>query len=354
VLVSGSQGTTIIRTDDFGPTAQDDLLSGLNSGPITGNLFADNGQGEDTDPDGDDLTLINITLDGTTYTVPDAPIVFSDGSALDFDADGNVSFTPGSDFDGLTSSEVETLAFDYTVGDGNGGEDVATATIGVEGEEEDSGGGVDPSIGRRDVFFGTEEQEDIFVFGDGDSDQIRNLGPEDKIDLRDWGVQSFEELSLFDRGALLTIKDIVSGNQGYAFDRSDSDPNAEDLTPDNFIFAPVSSLTVVDDTSVSQVLRGRAGDDTIQTGAGYNEVFGMGGADIFEIGTGGNTILRDYTDGVDKIDVTAWGVTSFGELAFETRGTEIRITANGERLRIDTNAPGVSLGDIDASDFVGF
>lgn len=135
ILVSGSQGTTQIVTDDFAPDAEDDLVVGDNTAPIAGNLFADNGQGEDTDPDGDTLTLVSVIIGDDVFGLADSPIELSDGSLLEFDETGSFLFTPGGDFAGLSSSEVGRFVFDYEVSDGNGGSDIGTATVSVEGSD---------------------------------------------------------------------------------------------------------------------------------------------------------------------------------------------------------------------------
>ena len=135
ILVSGSQGTTQIVTDDFAPEAEDDLVTGDNSGPIAGNVFSDNGQGEDSDPDGDSLTLVSVIIGDDVFGLADSPVELPDGSLLEFDETGSFSFTPGSGFAGLTSSEVSPFVFDYEVSDGNGGTDIGTATLSVEGSD---------------------------------------------------------------------------------------------------------------------------------------------------------------------------------------------------------------------------
>ncbi|THD65648.1 tandem-95 repeat protein [Robertkochia marina] len=87
------------------PVAVDDFVSTEAGVPVPVNML-----GNDYDPDGDPLTVINITQPGNG-------VVTSDGN-------GNFTYTPN---DGFTGSDV----FTYTISDGNGGSDAAYVTIAV-------------------------------------------------------------------------------------------------------------------------------------------------------------------------------------------------------------------------------
>ncbi len=66
--------------------------------------------------------------------------------------------------------------------------------------------------------------------------------------------------------------------------------------------------------SNNDALYGQQGDDTL-TGKGGATLTGGPGADIFEVGTGSNTAMDfTYKDG-DRIDVTAYDITTYKELA---------------------------------------
>ena len=221
------------------------------------------------------------------------------------------------------------------------------------------GGAVFDGLGARDFYVGGLDG-DIFVLGDGDKDQVRALDIADIFDVSAWGVQSFEELRITDRGALLTIFDQKSGNAAYAFDPTDADPAADDLTADNFLFAAVENLVVEDtrDSSAERLL-GRAGDDEIRAGDGFNNVSGFGGADLFVIADATRgTVLRDLDLGEgDRIDLAAWGVDGVEDPAIteDDRFVFVREAGTFENLvRIDRDATGLSADDIDADAFAGF
>ena len=78
--------------------------------------------GNDSDPEGDTLTLIQI--DGNAIVAGGAPVAVANGSVT-LALDGvTLTFTPVADFNG-------PAAFTYSIDDGNGGQDTATININV-------------------------------------------------------------------------------------------------------------------------------------------------------------------------------------------------------------------------------
>jgi hypothetical protein len=87
------------------PVAADDAATTDEDEAVTIDVLAN-----DTDADGDDLTVTDVSAPG-------------DGAA-EIDGDGTITYTPAADFAG-------TDTFTYTVSDGNGGTDEATVTVTV-------------------------------------------------------------------------------------------------------------------------------------------------------------------------------------------------------------------------------
>jgi hypothetical protein len=85
------------------PVAVDDTATTVNGFPVTINVLAN-----DSDPDGDPLTVTGVT---------DPP----NGTAVN-NGDGTVTYTPDCGFFGIDS-------FDYTISDGQGGTDTGTVTV---------------------------------------------------------------------------------------------------------------------------------------------------------------------------------------------------------------------------------
>jgi hypothetical protein len=85
------------------PVAVDDTATTVNGFPVTINVLAN-----DSDPDGDPLTVTGVT---------DPP----NGTAVN-NGDGTVTYTPDCGFFGIDT-------FDYTISDGQGGTDTGTVTV---------------------------------------------------------------------------------------------------------------------------------------------------------------------------------------------------------------------------------
>ncbi|MEM7703406.1 MAG: Ig-like domain-containing protein, partial [Pseudomonadota bacterium] len=92
------------------PVATDDVANTDEDTPITIPVLAN-----DSDPDGDPLTVIDATAPNGTVTI---------------NPDGTVTYTPDPDFNG-----TDTIT--YTVSDGNGGTTTATVTVEVEPVNDD-------------------------------------------------------------------------------------------------------------------------------------------------------------------------------------------------------------------------
>ena len=113
------------------PVAQDDAVSTDEDTDLVGNVFGDNGNGADSDPDGGTLSasLISPTTNGSVA----------------LGAGGAFIYTPNADFNGVDS-------FTYQLGDGQGGIDTATATITVQPVN-------DAPTANNDNFVGNFESE---------------------------------------------------------------------------------------------------------------------------------------------------------------------------------------------------
>ncbi|MEP4194439.1 MAG: Calx-beta domain-containing protein [Aliishimia sp.] len=140
-LVASSSGTTIVLTDDFAPEAQDDLFGLGADDVVTGSLLEANPTDADSDANGDTLTVIAAQAsDASALTIGTAYMLAS-GASLTINEDGTFSFDPTggllasatSVYDALDAGEVASETVSYTISDGNGGTDSATATFNVLG-----------------------------------------------------------------------------------------------------------------------------------------------------------------------------------------------------------------------------
>ncbi|MBO6521931.1 MAG: tandem-95 repeat protein [Rhodospirillales bacterium] len=109
---------TVDNTND-GPDANDDTATTDEDSSVTINVLAN-----DTDLDGDTLTVTNATVENG-----------ADGTVV-INPDGSITFTPGDGFDALDDGESQNVEISYTISDGQGGFDTATATVTVTGSND--------------------------------------------------------------------------------------------------------------------------------------------------------------------------------------------------------------------------
>jgi Bacterial Ig domain/FG-GAP repeat/Bacterial cadherin-like domain len=106
------------------PIAQTDALTVSEDGILTGNVYADNGNGADTDPDGDAFFIIavdgNFDRPGQTVLVagPDNIRGPTGRPTITLNSDGSLHFDPGLGFQSLGDGQTNVINVTYTIGDG--------------------------------------------------------------------------------------------------------------------------------------------------------------------------------------------------------------------------------------------
>uniref|UniRef100_UPI0026191AB9 Ig-like domain-containing protein n=1 Tax=Acidovorax sp. TaxID=1872122 RepID=UPI0026191AB9 len=124
----GANITITVTPVNDAPVANDDTVTVTEDTPVSGNVL-----GNDTDADGDTLTVTAVTVDrngdGTPDTVtPGTPVAITNGGGtpigtLLVNPDGTFTFTPAPDYNGPVPPVT------YTVTDGQGGTDTGTLTL---------------------------------------------------------------------------------------------------------------------------------------------------------------------------------------------------------------------------------
>ena len=122
------------------------VVSGVNDGPIAvsdhfhvnadqGNLSIGRLLANDSDPDGDDLTVTAVNGDPGKVDTLQGMRTFdlNGGGRVNVYFDGNVLFDPAGDFDHLDQGQSQDVQFTYDISDGRGGTSTATVTITVAG-----------------------------------------------------------------------------------------------------------------------------------------------------------------------------------------------------------------------------
>ena len=110
------------------PTATDDALTTEEDSPASAS--APGVLGNDSDPDGDDLTVSAVNGNGGDVGTQ---ITLSSGALLTLNADGSYTYDPNGSFEALGAGESGSDSFTYTAADGNGAENSATVSVTVNG-----------------------------------------------------------------------------------------------------------------------------------------------------------------------------------------------------------------------------
>ncbi|MDA8747296.1 tandem-95 repeat protein [Litoreibacter sp.] len=275
-VTDGNGGTDMatvnitVNSVNDGPDAVDDNQNGTIVAPVIVNVI-----GNDTDPDGDALTV-------TGFTQPAAGGVVTDNG------DGTLTFTP----DGTVDGEI---TFDYTITDGNGGFDTATVTLNlrdgiVEGTAGDDLIDVDylddPEGDRIDnndeILPGEGPQDDIVFAGDGNDTVIAGDG-DDEV----YGEDGDDTLFGNDGDDYLSGgegNDVLFGGDGD--DELDAGQGGDKLYGEDG----------------NDLLQGGPGPDLLDGGAGDDDIRGGNSADVIIGGDGNDTVLGE--DGDDIIDTS--------------------------------------------------
>ncbi|MCA8883532.1 MAG: tandem-95 repeat protein [Rhodobacteraceae bacterium] len=121
---------TITGVNDA-PVAADDIRTTDEDSPVAISLFANNGQGIDTDPDAG-FVLDTVLIDGQA-PVLNTPITLASGATVTKLGNGLVSYDPAGQFNALRAGQQASDSFFYQISDGLGGFDTATVTVNITG-----------------------------------------------------------------------------------------------------------------------------------------------------------------------------------------------------------------------------
>jgi VCBS repeat-containing protein len=141
--------------------------------------------GNDTDVDGDPLTVTSVNGDSVNVG---SQFGLTSGALLTVNSDGSIIYNPNGQFDGLDAGESDSDSFTYTVADGQGGTATETATITINGITDD----VLPMI------FGTEDSDTLM--GRADAELFKGLGGDLDIFTGGGGADRFDFTGLHDDG----------------------------------------------------------------------------------------------------------------------------------------------------------
>lgn len=118
-----------------GPSANHDSFSMDENDRLSGNLFNNNGNGADSDIDGDVFTVTHVN--GQSISNNNV-VTLNSGAELTINNDGSFSFNPNGQYDHLNQGETASEAFSYQITDAHGATSTANATITINGLDQNA------------------------------------------------------------------------------------------------------------------------------------------------------------------------------------------------------------------------
>lgn len=197
VTIEGQNDAPIARDDDVS-TDEDTLLSG--------DLFADNGNGADTDIDGDPFEISALV---TPSTLPATPATLASGAMVTLNANGTFEYDPNGQFESLGTGDSTTDSFQYYIDDGNLGTDIATVTVTISGVN-------DAPVAQDDAFATDEDTAlsgNVFLDNGSGADLDVESDPLAVLEINGASADVGTQITLAS-GALLTM----NANGDFSYD----------------------------------------------------------------------------------------------------------------------------------------
>lgn len=263
---------------------------------------------DDSIVDGTQNTTISVSASGFT------------GASVALDVTDN-DVSASSSVDGTSASD--TINASYVDADGD--------TI------NDSGQTIYGGAGHDKIYDGAGDDT---VYGEGDKDTFYGgLGAD-----------------YYDGGASTDTVNFYYATAGVVLDVDDMNNSTGAAAGDTYVSIELIGGSQFDDVirlgAGQSVVSAYNGNDDITDCTGLEYMRGGAGADTFRFiaGDGQRDYLRDYEAGIDIIDLSAWGVTSYSELTVTQNNNSVWIDYNSESLRIDY----LTVAELDAVDDSGF
>ncbi|PLX39346.1 MAG: hypothetical protein C0606_02125 [Hyphomicrobiales bacterium] len=274
--------TVTINGENDAPTAQDDAITTDEDTAVTGNVFADNGNGADSDPDAND----SLTVTGVNGNAADigSQTTLASGALLTLNADGTFAYDPNGRFEGLGTGESATDSFTYTVSDGNGGTDTATTTVTISGVSE-------RIVGTNGDDFLTSQFGNLLVLGLEGNDTLQGYESGDTLD-GGAGIDTWKRGSDWEDGVGIHVDmALVSSAEGQTFSNGTVVRNIEAVTN--------LGLSVYEDSSFTDF--GTHDDFYVMSGYGDDTMSSSGGDDWFFANEGVDTLIVDWSHQVETV-----------------------------------------------------
>ncbi|MDF1816718.1 MAG: Ig-like domain-containing protein, partial [Verrucomicrobiales bacterium] len=357
---SSANITFVVTGINDNPVAVDDPLTIDEDTSITVDLLSN-----DSDAESDPLSVIEINGNPVAAGIP---VTLPSGGEVTLQADGTVSYDPNGQFEGLGAGELATDIFTYTVDDGNGGSDVATVTVDINGVNDG------PLIENNTLTL--EEGETIPITGSEISASDPDHGP---IDLT-FTVSNPAGGQFLLNGVPVTTftqQDINDGLVAYEDDGTETPPsydltvtdpgNLSDQSPLDLNYTPVNDApeavddadSTNEDSAVDVDLTGNDTDaesDPITVSKLEGNFAGVGvpislasGATVMSLGNGEvrynpNQSFEGLIDGQTATDTFTYEISD-GNGATDIATVTMTINGVNDGPTIETNTLTLSEGD---------
>lgn len=289
VSTTGTMNFGVASVDDA-PVAKNDEFVTEFGQPISGNVLADNGNGADTDPDNDPLT------------VQEAVFTTEHGGNVTLSADGSFTYTPAPEHFGPDS-------FSYEVSDGQGMTGTATVNIFVNATPE----------AADDAFtaaWGNTVSGNVLDDNGNGADADPDMDPLHVVAAPEVTENGFDLSVAQDGSFTYTAPEWFVGTDSFSYTLGDSHAATSSATVTLDIVAPEDAIvgTSKDDeiegTERFEFIFGLGGNDVINAGGGDDTIFGGPDAGTMAGGTGDDTyvlgnadtiIVENQDEGVDTV-----------------------------------------------------
>jgi|GEM_PF-1137814 len=284
--ISSAVATTTVNITavNDAAVAQPDSFTITESGSIVaGNLFANNGSGADSDPDGPPLAVSAVNGSaGNVGTV--SPFTLPSGASLQVFANGTFNYNPNTAFlptptagSGASNTPGHD-SFTYTLAGGN----TVTVSITLTG------------LDTNDILIGTAGV-DVLIAGVG-SDFLDGLAGADTM-----SGNAGNDIYVVDNGGDVVIEqigegqDIVYTSVNYALGAGSA---VETLSAvDHSLTSPLALFG----NEFANTILGNSGGNLLDGGAGADVMVGFGGNDVFVVDNGGDQVIESVGGGTDIV-----------------------------------------------------
>jgi VCBS repeat-containing protein len=337
-LTSMATVNITINGDTDPPVAQDDTFATDENTAVVDDLFADNGNGIDNDPDGDPIIVSAVEGSGANVGVSS---LLASGATVNVASDGTFTYDPGTAFDSLGEGDPDTDTFTYTITDGLGLFDTATVTINLTG--------LNDGPDARDDAFGLLEDAGLLldsVFANNGS------GADTDPDTTDSFTVTAVNGSMSDVGTQITLASgaimqiNADGTFGYSINGAYDFLSVGDSDTDSFTYTITDGFGLMDTATATFNITGE-NDDPVANDDSFSVIVTatFNGNVLTGVGSASDDDV-DQNDSLSVIDVN--GDTGALGTAFALpSGATVNMLSNGT-FTYDPSGAGFSAPTMDS------